>query len=55
MGKLLETSLPIIPSEYDQQTMIMLVQVVEIALTTNEIPSVISGEDDTNGMNWFMD
>jgi len=55
MGKLLETSLPIAPVEYDQQTMVRLVQLVERALTTKEMPSVISGEDDTNGMNWFMD
>ena len=53
MGKLLETSLPLAPVEYDQQTMVRLVQLVERALTTKEMPSVISGEDDTNGMNWF--
>jgi len=32
-----------------------LVQVIENALTSKEMPSVISGEDDTNGINWFMD
>ena len=55
MGKLLETSLPLVSVEYDQQTMVRLVQLVERALTTKEMPSIISGEDDTNGMNWFMD
>jgi hypothetical protein len=55
MARLLETSLPLVPREYDSDTMIQLVQVIENALTSKEMPSVISGEDDTNGINWFMD
>ena len=55
MARLLETSLPIIPVEYNADVMIRLVQTIETALTSKEIPSVISGEDDTNGINWFMD
>ena len=54
MAKLLEVSLPLLPQEYDADLMIQLVSDIETALTRTEIPSVISGEDDTNGLNWFM-
>ncbi len=54
MAKLLETSLPLVPPEYDFGTMVRLVRTLEDALTRTEIPAVISGEDDTNGVNWFM-
>ena len=55
MARLLETPLPIIPVEYNADIMIRLAQTIENALMSKEMPSVISGEDDTNGMNWFMD
>ena len=55
MARLLETSLPPVTPEYDFDTMMRLVRTLEDALTRTEIPSVISGEDDTNGLNWFMD
>jgi|TARA_R100000963_G_scaffold34831_1_gene29798 hypothetical protein len=55
MARLLETPLPIIPGEYNADIMIRLAQTIENALMSKEMPSVISGEDDTNGMNWFMD
>jgi|TARA_R110000796_G_scaffold1608_2_gene6401 hypothetical protein len=55
MAKLLQTTLPLLPTEYDFDTMARLVSVLEDALTRTEIPAVISGEDDTNGINWFMD
>lgn len=54
MARLLETALPLVPQEYDFGTMVRLVSTLEDALTRTEIPAVISGEDDTNGMNWFM-
>tara|TARA_Y100000034_G_scaffold56103_1_gene68787 strand:- start:669 stop:836 length:168 start_codon:yes stop_codon:yes gene_type:complete len=54
MVKLLETSLPQIPEVYDRNLMSRLVHTVEDALTRVDLPSVISGEDDTNGINWFM-
>ena len=54
MAKLLEVSLPLLPQEYDADLMIQLVSDIETALTRTEIPSVISGEDDTNSLNWFM-
>ena len=55
MARLLETSLPMVPETYDAGTMIRLVRTIEDALTRVEIPSVISGKDDTNGISWFMD
>jgi hypothetical protein len=55
MAKLLQTTLPLVQAQYDFDTMVRLVSVLEDALTRTEIPAVISGEDDTNGVNWFMD
>ena len=55
MARLLETSLPIIPVEYSADVMIRVIQTIENALTSKEIPSVISSEDDTNGISGFMD
>lgn len=55
MAKLLETSLPLVTPEYDFGMMVRLVRTLEDALTRTELPAVISGEDDTNGLNWFMD
>ena len=55
MARLLETTLPLVQPEYDFETMVRLVSDIENALTKTEIPAVISGEDDTNGLNWFMD
>lgn len=54
MGKLLETSLPIMSETYDFATMVRLVSAIELALTQKDIPAVISGEDETNGLNWFL-
>ena len=55
MAKLLDTALPLVPQEYDFNMMIRLVGTLEDALTKTEIPAVISGLDDTNGISWFMD
>jgi len=54
MARLLETPLPLALPEYDFGTQVRLVRDLEHALTKTEIPAVISGEDDTNGLNWFM-
>ena len=55
MARLLETTLPLVQPEYDFETMTRLVSDIENALTKTDLPAVISGEDDTNGLNWFMD
>jgi len=54
MARLLEVPLPLLPQQYDAELMIQVVSDIETALTRTEIPSVISGEDDTNSLNWFM-
>ena len=54
MARLLEVPLPLLPQQYDAELMIQVVSDIETALTRTEIPSVISGEDDTNRLNWFM-
>ena len=55
MAKLLDTALPLAPQEHDFDTMVLLLGTLENALTKTEIPAVISGLDDTNGISWFMD
>jgi len=43
------------PDEYDPDTFVRILRDLEMALTKIDFPSVVSGEDDTNGLNWFMD
>jgi|TARA_R110002020_G_scaffold84979_1_gene210039 hypothetical protein len=54
MARLLETALPLATPEYDFDTMMRLLRTLEDSLTRTELPDVISGQDDTNGMTWFM-
>jgi len=55
MAKLLDHAMPLTPDEYDADTFVRIMRDIEMALTKMEFPAVISGEDDTNGVNWFMD
>ena len=55
MATILDTALPLVTQEYDFEMMIRLVGTLENAFTRVEIPEVISGLDDTNGVSWFMD
>ena len=55
MSKLLDHAMPLAPDEYDADTVVRIMRDIEMALTKMEFPAVISGEDDTNGVNWFMD
>ena len=55
MASLLDHSMPMAPDEYDPDTFVRILRDLEIALTKIDFPSVVSGEDDTNGLNWFMD
>jgi len=55
MAKLLDHAMPLAPDEYDADTFVRIMRDIEMALTKMEFPAVISGEDDTNGVNWFMD
>jgi|TARA_R110000751_G_scaffold40951_1_gene96597 hypothetical protein len=43
------------PDEYDPDTFVRILRDLEMALTKIDFPSVVSGQDDTNGLNWFMD
>ena len=55
MASLLDHSMPMAPDEYDPDTSVRILRDLEMALTKIDFPSVVSGEDDTNGLNWFMD
>jgi len=55
MVSLLDHSMPMAPDEYDPDTFVRILRDLEMALTKIDFPSVVSGQDDTNGMNWFMD
>ena len=55
MVKLLDHSMPNPPDDYDADVFVRILRDIEMALTKMEFPAVISGEDDTNGVNWFMD
>lgn len=55
MAILLDHSMPTAPDEYDADTFVRILRDLEMALTKIDFPAVISGEDDTNGLNWFMD
>jgi|TARA_R110000803_G_scaffold20543_1_gene52779 hypothetical protein len=55
VGKILDTALPLVPEEYSFDMMVRLVSTLEAALTKTDLPAIISGEDETNGINWFMD
>ena len=55
MSKLLDHAMPLAPDEYDAASFVRIMRDIEMALTKMEFPAVISGEDDTNGVNWFMD
>jgi|TARA_R110000787_G_scaffold14551_2_gene44828 hypothetical protein len=54
MVSLLDHSMPMAPSEYDPDTFVRILRDLEMALTKIDFPAVVSGQDDTNGMNWFM-
>ena len=55
MVKLLEQSMPLAPSEYDESTFVRILRDLELALTKIEFPSMITSEDDNNSLTWFME
>lgn len=55
MSSLLDHSMPMAPDEYDVDTFVRILRDLEMALTKIDFPAVVSGQDDTNGLNWFMD
>tara|TARA_R110000787_G_scaffold30754_1_gene82239 strand:+ start:218 stop:385 length:168 start_codon:yes stop_codon:yes gene_type:complete len=51
---LLNHSIPLAPEQYEPEAFSLILSDIERALTKIDFPAVVSGEDDTNGMNWFM-
>ena len=47
--------MPMAPDQYDADTFVRILRDLEMALTKIDFPAVVSGEDDDNGKNWFMD
>tara|TARA_R110002020_G_scaffold457209_1_gene674042 strand:- start:267 stop:434 length:168 start_codon:yes stop_codon:yes gene_type:complete len=55
MARLLDHSMPMVPDQYDPDTFSRIMRDLEMALTKTDLPAIVSGKDDTNGINWFMD
>mgnify|MGYP003125686744 FL=1 len=55
MVKLLEQSMPLAPSEYDESAFVRILRDLELGLTKIEITSKITSEDDNNSLTWFME
>ena len=55
MAKILDNSFPIVQEQYDADVFVRIMRDLEMALTKIEFPAVVSGEDDTKGINWFME
>ena len=55
MVKILDLSMPTPPVEYDVDAFVRILRDIEMALTKTDLPAVVSGEDDTNGISWFME
>ena len=55
MARLLDHSMPMVPDQYDADIFTRIMRDLEMALTKTDLPAVVSGEDDTRGISWFMD
>ena len=55
MASLLDHNFPDIPDSYDPEVFARIMRDLEMALTKIEFPEVGSGQDDTKGLNWFLD
>ena len=55
MASLLDHNFPLVPSNYDPDTFTRIFRDLEMALTKIDFPAVVSGEDDANGLSWFME
>ena len=55
MAKILDHCFPMVPEQYDADVFVRIMRDLEMALTKIEFPAVVSGEDDTKGINWFME
>ena len=55
MVKLLEQSMPLAPSEYDESTFVRILRDIEMALTKIEFPVEVTGEEESHGILWFSE
>jgi len=55
MARLLDHSMPMVPDQYDADIFTRIMRDLEMALTKTDLPAIVSGEDDTRGISWFMD
>jgi|TARA_R100001594_G_scaffold136176_1_gene178366 hypothetical protein len=55
MVQLLDHTMPLAPEEYDPIIFMRILRDLEMALTKIDFPATVSGQDETNGIAWFME
>ena len=55
MASLLDHAFPLVPETYNQETFIRIMRDLEMSLTKIDFPAIVSGEDDTKAIAWFME
>ena len=55
MASLLAHNFPEVPEPYDAEVFARIMRDLEMALTKVEFPEVVSGQDDTNAITWFIE
>ena len=55
MASLLDHNFPEVPETYDAEVFARIMRDLEMALTKIEFPEVVSGQDDTNSITWFIE
>jgi hypothetical protein len=54
MVKLLDHTIPMAPEEYETDTFSIILRDLEMSLTKMDFPRKVTGEDDLNGVSWFL-
>tara|TARA_R110001592_G_scaffold161253_2_gene393848 strand:+ start:285 stop:452 length:168 start_codon:yes stop_codon:yes gene_type:complete len=55
VASLLNYNFPEVPETYDADVFARIMRDLEIALTKIDFPEVVSGQDDTNAITWFIE
>ena len=55
MASFLAHYFPEVPETYDAEVFARIMRDLEMALTKVEFPEVVSGQDDTNAITWFIE
>ncbi len=55
MTSLLDHAFPLVPATYDADTFSRIMRDLEMALTKIDFPAIVSGDDETKGINWFLE